>query len=188
MDTTIRKRSFSVDEYQEMGRAGILSDAERIELIEGEIIEMSPTGYRHSYIVDTLTDFFVKHAVDDAMIRVKTDVVVATRSQPVPDLVVYRGPRRRYRDAHPDARRGDILLVIEVSSSSLKFDRSVKVPLYARSGIPEAWIVDIPNKRVVMFAEPQDGAYSSVKEFGLEDELRADVLGEHVLPVRLLLE
>lgn len=151
---------FTVDEYQAMASAGLLADGPRVELIEGEIIEMAPIGPPHASSVDRLTMLFATAVGPRAIVRVQSSVVLRPMSQPEPDIALLAPRQDWYAEAHPEP--ADILLVIEVSDTSLAFDRRVKVPLYARYGIAECWIVDLAGRSVDVHRQPGPGRYAHV--------------------------
>ena len=130
---------FTVHDYHRMGEAGILHEDDRVELIEGELVEMAAIGTRHFSCVNGLTRMLVRGVGDEAIVSVQNPVRLDEHSEPQPDLTVLR--MRDYRESLPVPE--DVLLLIEVSDPTLAYDRGVKLPLYARSGIREVWIVDL---------------------------------------------
>lgn len=154
----VQRKRFSVADYHRMGEVGLLGEDDRVELIEGEIIEMTPIGSSHGGRVKQLNRLLTEAVGERAVIAVQDPVVLGERSEPEPDLALLRPRADFYTDAHPQAP--DVWLLIEVADSSLAFDRDIKVPLYARHGIPEVWLVDIEHGQVLRFAAPRDGVYS----------------------------
>lgn len=159
--TGLVRHRFTVDEYERMGEAGILSEDDRVELLDGEIVEMTPIGPLHASVVDRLTRLLVQRLGDRAIVRVQNPLRLPPRSEPQPDLVVARERADFYQDGHPQPE--DVLLCIEVSDSTLAVDRGVKVPLYARSGVAEVWIVDVGAEAVTVHAERHDIGYADVR-------------------------
>src|SRR5690606_16285512 len=149
MDSWPKRHRITADEYHRMAEVGLLAPDARVELIEGEIIEMAPIGKEHTSVVDQLTRLFVRAVGDDAIVRVQGSVRLGSISEPEPDLVLLRPRTDFYRNQFANAP--DILLVIEVSDTTLRYDREVKVPLYARHGVPETWIVDLPHQRLLVY-------------------------------------
>ncbi len=143
-----------------MAETGILAPDARVELIEGEIVDMAPLGRRHMSCVDRLTHDFVTTLGERAIVRIQGALRLSDHSEPEPDLVVLR-PRADYY-AGEDAGPEDTLLVIEVADSSERYDRQVKVPLYARSGIPEVWLVNLIAGTVTVYREPGPTGYAQV--------------------------
>jgi Uma2 family endonuclease len=138
-------RRFTVEEYYRMGRAGILGPEERVELLDGEIIKMSPIGPRHAYIVDSASRTFFRRVGDAAVVRIQNPVRLGPRSEPVPDLSLLRPRPRGYAEAHPMPE--DVFLVLEVADTSVAYDRRRKMPAYARAGVPEAWLLVLGRGR-----------------------------------------
>jgi Uma2 family endonuclease len=157
MAMPLTHRRFTVDEYHRMADAGVLREGDRLELIDGEVVEMTPIGPRHAGCVDRLNHRLTRQAGERAVLRVQGPVVLGLRAEPEPDIAVLKPPFERYARTHP--RAGDILLVIEVSETSVEYDRSVKLPLYARMGIPEVWLVNLPADRIETYRDPQEGRY-----------------------------
>jgi Uma2 family endonuclease len=141
MAIAIPRHRFSVDEYHRMAESGILAPTQRVELIEGEIVDMTPIGRRHVACVARLSHVFIRGVGDRAVVLVQSPLRLVDHSEPEPDLVVLR-PRADFY-AGKDAGPQDVLLVIEVADISEHYDRHVKVPLDARHGIPEVWLVDL---------------------------------------------
>ncbi|MBI4498167.1 MAG: Uma2 family endonuclease [Chloroflexi bacterium] len=154
------RRRFTVDEYYRMAKAGILSEDDRVELIDGEIIQMPPIGPRHAWCVDRLTELFVRTFSDAAQVRVQNPVRLSQYSEPQPDLALLRR-QPKYAAAHPTPE--DILLAVEVSDTSAAFDRRVKAPLYARSGIGELWLVHLSQNTVTVYQDPTPDGYRAVR-------------------------
>jgi Uma2 family endonuclease len=147
----VKRRRFTVHDYHRMGEAGILHEDDRVELIEGELVEMTAIGTRHFSCVNRLNRLLVMHVGDDAIVSVQNPVRLNEYNEPQPDLTVIRP--RDYLESLPKPE--DVLLLIEVSDTTLAYDRGVKLPLYARAGIREVWIVDLL------------GETQLVEEFGL---------------------
>jgi Uma2 family endonuclease len=159
-------RRFTVDEYQRMGEAGILDEDERVELLEGEIVWTAPIGSKHSAILYRFLRWFMTRLLDTAIVRVQDPILLDQHSEPEPDLAIVRYREDDYVTKHPEP--GDVLLLIEVSESTLAYDRGRKLPLYAAAGIPEVWIADLKRNRLLVYREPRDGryAYEAVVEHG----------------------
>lgn len=155
---TGERRLFTADEYLRMGEAGILPEDDRVELIEGEILEMSPIGSRHAACVKRLNALLGPRLGGCAIIGVQDPVLLPDYSGPQPDVAALRLREDFYAEAHP--MPGDVLLLIEVSDTTLRYDREVKLPLYARAGIPEVWVVDLRNEEILTYSRPEGGAYA----------------------------
>jgi Uma2 family endonuclease len=138
-----------------MGKTGILGPADRVELINGEIIDMSPIGALHAAIVDLLARHFARRARESVFIRCQNPLRLDDVSEPEPDISILRPRADFYTTGHPGP--ADVLLVVEVADTSLAYDLGVKVPLYARHGIPEVWVIDATTRRTLVFREPVGG-------------------------------
>lgn len=158
-------RLFDVDEYYRMAEVGILKPDERVELIEGEIYLMSPIGSRHFSAVMRLTKLFVLRLVGLAEVSIQNPVRLRRRAEPEPDVAILR-PRpkeaRPYESTHPGP--DDVLFLTEVAETSVAYDLGEKADLYARYGIPELWVLDLPGDRLVIHREPTATGYASVRE------------------------
>jgi Uma2 family endonuclease len=140
-----------------MDRAGLLEPDARVELIEGEVVHMPPIGSRHGSAVDLLVQWLHAAAVDRARVRCQLPIRLSNITEPVPDVAVVKPRADRYKVSHPTA--ADALLVIEVSNSTLRYDKNVKIPLYARHGIPEVWIVDLKHNQLMTYRSPSESHY-----------------------------
>lgn len=163
------RRLFNVDEYHAMARAGILREDERVELIEGEILEMTPIGSRHAACVTRLNRFFTPRLGESAVVNVQNPICLNERSEPQPDLSILRPRADLYAGSHPEPP--DVLLLIEVADSTVGLDRTVKMLIYARSGIQEAWLVNLERSRVEVHLDPTFHGYQTVKTFRHGDTL-----------------
>jgi Uma2 family endonuclease len=179
----VRRRGFTVEEYHRMGEAGILRADERVELIEGEIIEMSPIGTRHAACVRMLTRSVGRSLGDELLLDVQNPVRLDGGLEPQPDLAVVRV--RDYVDTLPGPE--DVLLVIEVSDTTLAYDRNVKLPLYARANIREAWIVDLPGNAVARHNDPSEEGYRRMERVGPGRSLASEVLPNLTLQTNAVL-
>ena len=156
-------RQWTVAEYDRMIAAGILAEDDRVELIEGRIIEMSPIGSRHAACVKRLSELLRDEVGKAANVGVQDPIHLSDYSEPEPDLSLLRRRADFYADSHPTP--ADVLLLIEVADSSLMFDREKKLPLYATAGIPELWIVDLVSDNVTVYAEPTYEAFAVERQF-----------------------
>jgi len=154
---------FTVDAYQRLGELGVLGEDDRVELIGGQVVEMTPIGDPHAACVRRLIGLLGRRLGDAAVLDAQNPVVLGIRDAPQPDIVLLR-PRADGYPRHP--RAADILLLAEVADSSLPYDRDVKLPLYARSGIPEVWLVDLAAERIHVCREPVAGSYARVDAVG----------------------
>ncbi len=155
-----RRRLFNVDEYYRMAEAGIFGPDERVELIDGAIIEMAAMGSRHATRVRRLTRWWVLHLNDRAVVSTQCPLRLSSMSEPEPDIALLRPRADEYASTHPQAE--DVLLLIEVADTSLAFDRRTKLPIYAEEGIVEFWLVDLNGGRVDVYRRPEHGHYQDV--------------------------
>ena len=146
---------FTVHDYHRMGEAGILHEDDRVELIEGEIVEMAAIGPRHFSCVNRLNRLLVMSVGDEAVVSVQNPVRLNEHTEPQPDFAVIRP--RDYRESLPEP--DDVLLLIEVSDTTLAYDRGVKLPLYARAGIKKVWIIDLPGETIERYTDPLEESY-----------------------------
>jgi len=133
-----------------MGDAGIFSEVERIELVDGDLVDMAPIGSQHAYVVDLMTDMLVKQVPRKYLVRIQNPIQLGEFGEPEPDVAIVK--KHNYRLQHPQA--SDILMLIEVAETSLEYDRATKLPFYARYGIPEVWIIDLNGKRGEVYRTP----------------------------------
>lgn len=150
---------FTVDEYHKMTEAGILSEDDRVELVEGEIVAMAPIGIRHAKCVDNLTELFGSVLAGKARLRVQNPIRLEPDTEVQPDVTLLRLRDYSHDQQHPGPR--DVLLVVEVSDTTLLWDRREKVPLYAKAGIPEVWIVNLQQDRIEVYSQPESGNYQT---------------------------
>ena len=174
----IRHR-FTVVDYHKMAEAGILGEDDRVELIEGEIVDMTPISRRHQACVDRLNELFVRGLGEQVIVRVQGSIRLNDRSEPQPDLVLLRRRADFYRDT--DAAPEDVLLIIEVADTSLPYDQGIKAPLYARAGIPELWLVDLNGPSITVHREPGPAGYRSVSVVRNDDRLSPQAFPEFIL-------
>lgn len=162
MSVQIAQRPFTVTEYYRMAEAGILSEDDRLELIEGRIITMAPIGSRHAACVKRLTSLFSNQIGDVAILSVQDPIQLDEYSEPLPDLALLRPRDDFYAQRHPIP--ADVLLLVEVSDTSLEYDRDVKVPSYVGAGIPEVWLVNLPENLIEVYTRPVSGVYQDISQ------------------------
>lgn len=156
-----RKHHFNVDEYYRLAEVGILSQDDRVELLEGEIFEMSPITSMHAGTVCRSSAFLHRELRDLVIVSVHNPVRLDDFSEPEPDLALLKPRKDFYRNSHPTSE--DVLVVIEVADTSLNYDRNVKLPLYARAGIPEVWLMVLAKEIIEVHSQPKDGKYQKVQ-------------------------
>ena len=181
MAVTLLTGPFTVDDYHRLAECGILGEDNRVELLDGQVVEMTPIGPRHAVCVDRLNRLLSRIAGDSAVVRVQSPVTLGSRTEPEPDIALLQLPIERYQQTHP--RPADLLLVIEVADTSADYNREVKIPLYARAGIPETWLVNIPSERIETYRNPGPEGYGDVRTAGRGDRLTPLLLDEVTLGV-----
>jgi Uma2 family endonuclease len=174
MSVEIARRCFTVAQYERMGEVGILTEADRVELIEGEIVEMSPIGKRHAACVNRLTKLLVQAVGSSGIVSVQNPVRLDDYSEPQPDVAVLKPRADFYEQALPTP--ADVLLIIEVCDTTLEYDRQIKLPLYARAGIPEVWLVNLTDEQIETYARPLGAAYQLAERSQRGAEAQADTI------------
>lgn len=154
------RRRITVDEYYDMARIGVIAPDARVELIEGEVVSMPPIGDWHASAVEELEELLHRAVTGYARVRSQMPLRLDEYSEPQPDFVVMRRRTGRNDRTHPSAT--DVFLVVEISNSTLRYDLDVKVPLYARHGVPEMWVVDLKHRKLHLYRTPVGGSYQSV--------------------------
>ena len=171
-------RRFTVDEYLALGQAGILAKAERIELLDGEIIQMAPIGNRHMNSVDWSADLMRESVGRRAMVRVQGSIQLDDFTMPEPDIAVIR--RRSINNLAP-VLPSDVYLLVEVADSSLEFDLGEKLARYAAAGIPEVWVANLRAGELVVNTEPEGTAYANVRVIPLDGTVSPQAFPDVVL-------
>ncbi|MFB2837872.1 Uma2 family endonuclease [Floridanema evergladense] len=163
MSVQLQKRLFTVDEYYRMAEAGILGEDDRVELIAGEIIKMSPIGSPHSGCVNWLNRLFSASLGSRALLSVQNPVRLNERTEPQPDIALLIPRADFYSQKHPQPQ--EVLLIIEVSDTTIEYDREVKIPLYAATGIVEVWIVSLAEELIEVYRQPLANSYADISQF-----------------------
>jgi len=179
------KRLFTVAEYHKMAEAGILSEDDRVELLEGEVVRTAPIGLRHATCVRRLNRLFSKWVGERAIVDVQNPIRLGEHSEPQPDVALLKPRPDFYATSHPGPE--DVVLVIEVAETSAAVDREVKVPLYARFGVPEVWLVDLAEDRVEVFREPSAQGYREVRVLRRGESVAPALLPDLAVPVDAVL-
>jgi Uma2 family endonuclease len=174
-------RRFTAAEYGQMIEAGVFGQDERLELIDGEIVEMSPIGDRHAACVRRLIAVLSRHFADRAIVDAQDPIVVDVAYAPQPDAALLRLRPDFYASGTPSA--ADCLVVIEVADTSAEYDRQVKVPRYARGGVAELWLIDLERDLVVVYRDPDGDSYQHVQVFRRGDTIRVHALPEPAVRV-----
>ena len=174
----VGRRRFTVEDYHKMGEAGIFGENDRVELIDGEVIEMNPIGWRHARSVRRLTARLVRAAGESYAVGVQNPITTSEHGEPQPDLVVHEEPPPG-RLPGPE----EVLVLVEVSDSTLQHDRNVKLPRYARAGIPEVWIVDRQGEMVERYNAPHEDGYRRTERARRGESLASEALPGLIVPV-----
>ncbi|MBX3276627.1 MAG: Uma2 family endonuclease [Acidobacteria bacterium] len=161
MNTQPARRPFTTSEYHRLIEIGILTENDRVELLDGEVIEMAPIGPRHAACVDRLAEFLQGNIGKQGIIRVQSPIELSEHSEPEPDITVLTRRSDFYVGGHPTP--ADILIVIEVADATLDADRRVKLPAYARAGIPEVWLVNLIEDRIEVHSRPNRDVYQEIR-------------------------
>jgi Uma2 family endonuclease len=179
-------RLFSIDEYMKMIDTGVFAPDDRIELIRGEIVQMAPIGFDHAFSLTNLVMLFAKHVTRSAIIWVQNPILIKpSNSRPQPDLVLLK-PRNDLSPKSPPTAE-DVILLIEVADTTIRFDRGVKLQLYAEAGVPEYWIINLRGDDIEVYSNPTGGTYKQTRKakrgetLALPGELEGVVRVEEVL-------
>lgn len=175
MSVQIARRYFNVTEFYRMAAAGVFSEDDRVELIEGEILEMSPIGSRHAACVGRLTELFGRQVGSQAIVWVHNPIRLNDYSEPLPDSSLLKRRADFYAEKHPTP--ADVLLVVEVADTSVDYDRNIKLPIYAQANIPEAWLVNLPKNVIEVYTRPSGGKYQKAQRLK-----RGERLVSHQVP------
>jgi Uma2 family endonuclease len=169
-----QRHRITVEHFYRMAEVGLFGEDERVELIEGEIVDVPPMGHHHAGVVEYLAKLLDTSVGSLAVVRQQLPLRLGEYSEPLPDIVVAKPRDDRYFRAHPTSN--DAWLVVEVSSTTVRFDRNVKVPMYARHGVPEVWVLDVGDEVVHRYQSPEDGRYTALTTEPLSTRLFIDAL------------
>ena len=181
MELALKRYHFTVDDFNTMTEQGLFDPTDRLELIEGEIIEISPIGKLHARAVNFLSNLLVQLFKGEFVVSTQNPIVLDDRSEPQPDIAILRHKSDFYKESHPHAV--DVLLVIEVADTTVEYDRTIKLPKYASAGIPEAWFIDLNAERVEVHTDPKDKTYSVVKIYQRGEDAASESFPSLALPV-----
>lgn len=185
MPADITKRLFDVDDYHRMAEAGILSEDDRVELIDGEILAMTPIGPRHNASVNRANHTLGKIVGDHAIVQVQGSVRLDRFREPQPDIALLRPQPDFYASRLPGPP--DILLLIEIAESSLHYDREVKARIYAQSGVQEYWLIDLDDRSASCYRDPRGGAYQTLRQCHPGQSIAPEALPQCAIAVDMLL-
>jgi Uma2 family endonuclease len=174
MAVEITRHAFSVHDYARMRESGILSEDDRVELIDGEIRTMSPIGPLHAAIVRKIVKYLTTLVAEQAIVSPQNPVQLNDYSEPEPDIAILQPRSDNYAHAHP--RPDDIIIIIEVSDSTVQYDRTEKLPRYAAANIAEAWIIDVAQQTIEQYTQPMRGEYARMKKVFFGDIITSSSL------------
>ncbi|MGB7207443.1 MAG: Uma2 family endonuclease [Pyrinomonadaceae bacterium] len=160
-EPTYSRFPISVEMYHLMAERGVFAPEDRVELIEGELFEMSPIGSLHARCVNFLNRFLVTSAGSEYIVQVQNPIILNDLSEPQPDFSIVRHRQDFYKDGLPEAP--DVAVVFEIAETSVTFDKNVKFRRYAAAGIPEAWLIDLTGERVEVHSQPKENGYGIIK-------------------------
>lgn len=181
MSIQVMKRLFTVDEYYRMAEAGIFSEDDRVELIEGEIIKMSPIGSPHAGCVKRLNGLFSEKLGSRAILSVQDPIRLSETTEPQPDIALLIPRADFYSQRHPQPQ--EVLLLIEVSDTTIEYDREVKIPLYAAAGIIEVWIVSLAEELIEVYRQPLTNSYAEFRQFRRSENISPSSFPDVILSV-----
>ncbi len=185
MEAEVLKRLFTLDEFHQMTEAGVFRDDDRLELLDGEIVRMTPIGSPHAGCVMRLNEWFTYRVQARAIVSVQGPLDVDETTEFYPDLALLKRRPDFYTQSHPGP--GDVLLVIEVADTTGHHDRKVKVPHYARAGVPEVWVVDVNENVVDAYSRPSRGEYRGHRRVRAGESLAISGVGDHEIAVSEIL-
>ena len=185
MSAEITRKRFTFEDCLRMEETGVLPPWECVELINGDLIVVSPTGPRHGSAVDRTTKVMQRLLQERAIIRTQGTVVLDMHAAPLPDIALLKPRSDDYAESNPVS--ADILLIVEVSISSLDYDSTTRLPLYAITEIREYWVADLENNRLTAYSNPKGDTYLTVRELRRGDSIAPMAFPDCELPVDLLL-
>ena|SRR5215813_5025163 len=185
MQVETTKKLFTVADYYRMAEAGILKPEDRVELIDGEIIEMSPIGDRHAGCVNRATRLFISALGNRVVVSVQNPLQLNNYTEPEPDIVLLKPRTDDY--ASKKAMAEDAILVLEVAETTLRYDRDVKLPRYAAAGVPEVWIENVKREVLLVYRYPSGGAYATALEVRRGESISPAALPDVIFAVEQLL-
>ena len=186
MSVELQYRQFTIDDLEQMVTSGILAEDEHIELIEGQLLKLSPPGILHAACVDRLNKVFSRQVGDDSTISIQNPITINHILQPEPDVMLLAPREDFYMRARPTAK--DVLLLVEVSDSSLAYDQEIKLPLYASAGIREVWLVNLRDSSIECYSHPVAQGYRLCERFFAGDTIHPDTLAAVTVDVGYVLD
>ncbi|WP_069791675.1 Uma2 family endonuclease [Cyanobacterium sp. IPPAS B-1200] len=163
------RKKFAIEEYHQIITSGVLKEDYLIELINGEIFEISPVGFKHASCVKKINYLFAEKLGSKVIIGVQDPIKLNNNSEPQPDIVLLKPRKDFYANDHPTVE--DIFLLIEVADSSIDYDRTFKIPIYAENKVREVWLVDLNQNLLEIYQNPQKNYYQNITKLSSEDSL-----------------
>ena len=174
INTALPLHRFTTDDYHRMAETGLF-ESKRVELLEGQIVDMSPINAKHAGIVAFFIHWLSRLISEDYIVNAQNPIALSETSEPEPDISLLKYRSDFYKQSHPKPE--EIALLIEVADSSLERDQKFKLPLYAAAGIPEVWIVNLPEQQLEQYTEPAKKGYSHIRIYRAGDTLKLDWIG-----------
>jgi len=176
---------FSLEEYHRLAEIGILSEDDRVELIDGRIIDMTPIGSKHASCVTKLNHIFESRLKGSFIVSIQNPVQLSSNTEFEPDIAILKFKKDFYAEKLPEAK--DVELIIEVADSSLNYDRDIKIPLYAKANINEVWLVNLIEMVIEIYTEPSSEGYNLIKKCRQDETVSSKSLSELKIPVNEVL-
>lgn len=176
---------FTVEDYHRMAETGVIKPDARVELLEGEIVDMMPTGPFHGGTVKKLNRLFSSASKGRWIVAVQDPIRLGPHSEPQPDLMLLKPSPDDYTSRHPTAE--DVFLLIEVADSTVQYDCNAKLPAYGRAGVPEVWLINLPEQTIEVYREPHFSGYSSVTKLRAGETARTQVFPDVSIEIGSLL-
>ena len=167
-------KKFTIEDYHKMSDMGIFDYSDHLELIKGEIIQMSPIGSKHASCINKLNRMLNQKLVDEVIISIQNPIKLEDDSEPQPDVVLLKYRSDFYAEEHP--KFSDILLLIEVADSSINYDRNVKIPLYAENKINQVWLIDLNEEYLEIYNNPESNYYRNMQKLSRKDTINLNIL------------
>jgi Uma2 family endonuclease len=169
MSVQLLRRKFTVEQYHKMAEAGILTQDDKVELIRGEVLEMQSVSTKHTTCVRRVSNLLSRHLGDKVLVSIHNPVELNSTSEVQPDVALLKPSEDFYETAHPQPR--DVFLLVEVVDSTVKYDREVKIPVYAEDSITEVWLVDLEEEFIEVYRDPSAYGYQNIQKFTREQSL-----------------
>jgi len=182
ISTATPKKKFDLQEYHHLIDTGIFHEDKKVELIEGELFEMSPVGFRHASCVNKLNYIFSLKLGEKAIVSIQNPIKLNNKSEPQPDIVLLKPRDDFYATQHPTPE--DILLLIEVADSSIEYDRTIKLPSYAENKIIETWLIDLNNNFLEKHTNPKTNYYQKREKLSREDVVFSDSFSDIQIAIK----